>query len=85
MAPTGGVDENDIEVVGGGVSDGVFGDVGGILAVSFFVQFYFTKVFTFAELFEIAGVNAELFDGTRSEGVAGGDEKAEVVLEEEEG
>ena len=30
-------------------------------------------------------MDAELFDGAGAEGVAGGDEKGEVVLEEEEG
>lgn len=85
MAPAGGVDQNDVEVLRGGVADGVFGNVGSVFAVSLFVELDFAEAFAFGEFFQIAGVHAELLDGARAEGIAGGDEEVEVVLEEEEG
>lgn len=85
MAATGGIDEDDVEAVIAGVSDGVAGDVGGVFAVTLFVQFDFGETVAGGEVGEVAGVDAELFDGAGAEGVAGGDEEGEVVLEEEEG
>ncbi len=37
VATAGGVDEDDVEVVRGCVGDGVFGDIGCVLTVSFFI------------------------------------------------
>lgn len=85
VAAAGGVDEDDVEVVVFGVRDGVAGDVGGVFAVALFVEFDAAEVFAVGEVFEVAGVDAELFDGAGAEGVAGRDQEGEVVLEEEEG
>ena len=85
MAAACGVDEDDVEVLCGGILDGVFGDVCGVFAVAFFIEFDLPEPFSFGEFFQIARVDAELLDGARAESVAGGDEEVEIVLEEEEG
>lgn len=79
----GGVDEDDVEVLRSGVGDGVFGDVGCVLAVALLVELDLAA-FAGGEFLEVAGVHAELFDGAGAEGVAGGDEDFEFVLKEEE-
>lgn len=85
MATTRGIDEDDIVALLLGVSDGVAGDMRGVLAVPLLVQLHPAQPFALTEFPEVAGVHAELFDGARAEGVAGGDEDAQVVLQEEEG
>lgn len=85
VAPAGGVDEHDVEFIRLRVRHGVFGDIRRVLAVSLFIQFHLTAFLALAQFGEVAGVDAQLFDGAGAEGVAGGDEEAEVVLEEEEG
>lgn len=84
VTTTGGVDEDDVEVVGRSIGDGVFGYVRCVFAVPFFVKLHFAQALPLTQFFEIAGVHTELFDGAGAEGVAGGDEKGEIVLEEEE-
>ena len=39
MATAGGVDEDDVEVIGSCVCDGVFGDISGVFTVSLFIEF----------------------------------------------
>lgn len=86
VAAAGGVDEDDVEGVGGGMGDGGFGDGGGVFAVALFVEFDLGGAgLAGGQLLEVAGVHAELLDGAGAEGVAGGDEELQVVLEEEEG
>ncbi len=71
MTATGGVDKDDVEFLGRGIGDGVFGDVGGVLAVAFLVQFDFPKGLAVRKFFEVARVHSELLDGAGAEGVAG--------------
>ena len=85
MAPACCVNQNDVELLRGGVADGVFGEVGGVFAVAFFVELNFAQAFAFGEFFQIARVHAELLDRAGAESIAGGDEEVEVILEEEEG
>lgn len=85
MPSAGSVDENDVELILFGVGDGVFCDMRGVLAVALFIEFDVAQLFSFGKFFKVAGMDAELFDGAGSEGVAGCDDDAEVVLEEEEG
>jgi len=84
VAAAGGVDEHDVEAARSGVRDGVAGDVGRVLAVALFVQLD-AAALARRELLQVAGVHAQLLDGAGAEGVAGGDEDAEAVLEQEEG
>ena len=85
VAPACCVDQNDVEPLRGGEADGVFGDVGRVFAVAFFVELDFAQAFAFGEFFQIARVHAELLDCAGAERVAGGDEEVEVVLQKEEG
>jgi len=71
VSTTGGVDEDDVEFLGRGIGDGVFGDVGGVLAVAFLVQLYLPEGFAIREFFEVARMHSELLDGAGAEGVAG--------------
>lgn len=85
MAATGGVDEDNIELLLAGVGDGVTSDVCCVLAVALFIKLDFPEVLASGELVQISGVDAELFDGAGAEGVTGGNEEGEVVLEKEKG
>lgn len=51
MAAAGGIDEDDVEIVGGCVGDGVFCDVGGVFAVAFFIDVDSSEGFAGGELF----------------------------------
>ncbi len=51
MAPAGGVDEDDVEVIGRCVGDGVFSDVSCVFAVAFFIEFDFSERFAVGEFF----------------------------------
>ena len=51
MATASGVDEDDVEVVGRSVSDGVFSDISSVLAVAFFVEFDPAEGFAVGEFF----------------------------------
>ena len=84
MAPACGIDEDNVEFLRGCVGHGVFGDVGGVLAVAFFVQLDFPEPFAFGEFLKIARVDAKLFNCAGAECIARGDEQLEVVLNEEE-
>lgn len=83
VATTGGVDEDDVVALLGGVGDCVLGDGGGVLAVALLVEFDLAS-FAGGEFFEVADVDGELLDGAGAEGVAGGDEDFVLVLQEEE-
>lgn len=85
VAAAGGVDEHDVKVLRGGIRDGIFGDVGGVFAVAFLEELDTASAFARGEFLEVAGVHTQLFHGAGAEGVAGGDENFEVVLEKEEG
>ena len=85
VAAAGGIDEHDVEAVRGRVRDGVLSDVGGILTVALLEELDLAAALALRELLKVAGVHAQLLDGAGAEGVAGGDEDLEVVLEEEEG
>ena len=83
MASACRVDEDYIKCVRRGVADGILGDMGGVFAITFLVELDFPKPFTFREFFQIPGVDAKLLNRPGPEGVARGDEKVEVILEEE--
>ena len=82
VTSTGRVDENDGEVVGGGMLDGFLGHLGRVFAVALFVQFH-VATFALAELPQVAGVHAQLLDRAGSEGIACGDEHSIPVLQQE--
>lgn len=83
VAATGGINQDNVEALGGGVSDGVTGDLGGVLAVSLLVELDLAALAD-GQLLEVADVDSELFDGAGAEGVAGSDENAVFILKEEE-
>lgn len=85
MAAARGIDEHDVDGFRGRVGDGVFGNVGCVFAVAALVELDAAAGFAVGEFAEVARVDAQLLDGARPEGVAGGDEEGEVVLQEEEG
>ena len=79
------VDKHDVELLRGRVRDGIFGNIGGVLAVALLEKLDLATALALRELLEVAGVNPQLLHSAGAEGVAGGDEDLEIVLEEEEG
>ena len=85
MPPPRRVDKHDREPIRGRIRHSILGDAGGVFAVALLEELDATPPFPRRELFEVAGVDTQLLDGARAEGVTGRDEDFEVVLEKEEG